>query len=70
MKISAAVIALCVASANAFAPVAFHNNNNKQTATMLKAGNMDPVDLTMKGIDDNLGISDLLGQGYFMYLFR
>ncbi|KAL7495447.1 hypothetical protein ACHAWT_003918 [Skeletonema menzelii] len=52
MKISAAILALAVSSANAFAPTA----SVSRTATNLYgAGNMDPVDRTMNGIDDNLG---------------
>jgi len=52
MKISAAILALAVTSANAFAPAA----SVGRTATNLYgAGNMDPVDRTMNGIDDNLG---------------
>mmetsp|Transcript_3749 Transcript_3749/g.6476 ORF Transcript_3749/g.6476 Transcript_3749/m.6476 type:complete len:404 (-) Transcript_3749:102-1313(-) len=52
MKISAAILALAVSSANAFAPSA----SVGRTATNLYGGgNMEPVDRTMNGIDDNLG---------------
>lgn len=50
MKISAAIIALTVASASAFAPAA---PALTKTALFGK-GNTDPVDPTMAGIDDNL----------------
>lgn len=52
MKISAPIVALTVASATAFAP-AFPSIVSK--TTLLGAGNTDPVDPTMNGIDDNLG---------------
>mmetsp|Transcript_23270 Transcript_23270/g.35676 ORF Transcript_23270/g.35676 Transcript_23270/m.35676 type:complete len:404 (-) Transcript_23270:113-1324(-) len=52
MKISAAILALAVSSADAFAPSA----SVGRTATNLYGGgNMEPVDRTMNGIDDNLG---------------
>eukprot|EP00585_Thalassiosira_rotula_P008172 CAMPEP_0196142046 /NCGR_PEP_ID=MMETSP0910-20130528/10855_1 /TAXON_ID=49265 /ORGANISM="Thalassiosira rotula, Strain GSO102" /LENGTH=402 /DNA_ID=CAMNT_0041403297 /DNA_START=20 /DNA_END=1228 /DNA_ORIENTATION=- len=53
MKISAAIIALTVASATAFAPSA----PTTRTTALFGAGNTDPVDPTMNGIDDNLAYS-------------
>jgi len=51
MKISAAIIALTVASATAFAPSA----PSFTKTTLFAKGNTDPVDPTLNGIDDNLG---------------
>eukprot|EP00804_Cyclotella_cryptica_P002150 CCRYP_006561-RA/>CCRYP_006561-RA protein AED:0.04 eAED:0.04 QI:879/1/1/1/0.66/0.5/4/1611/404 len=53
MKISAAVLALTAAYANAFAPVP--SQVTRSSVLSLAAGNTNPVDRTMKGIDDNLG---------------
>ncbi|KAL7536354.1 hypothetical protein ACHAXR_007110 [Thalassiosira sp. AJA248-18] len=53
MKISAAILALTVASATAFAPSA--PSVVSKTTLFGGAGNMDPVDPTMNGIDANLG---------------
>ena len=52
MKISAVILALTMASANALAPVQYVT---RSTSLAMGAGNTDPVDPTMKGIDDNLG---------------
>ncbi|KAL7448784.1 hypothetical protein ACHAWC_000919, partial [Mediolabrus comicus] len=52
MKISAAILALAVSSANAFAPSA---SVSRTVTSLYGAGNTDPVDRTMNGIDDNLG---------------
>ena len=52
MKISAAILALTMASASAFAPVQYVT---RSTSRAMGAGNTDPVDPTMNGIDDNLG---------------
>lgn len=53
MKISAAIIALSVASAAAFAP---STTVARTTSSILRAGgNTDPVDPTMSGIDSDLG---------------
>jgi len=54
MKISAAIIALSAASAAAFAPAAPSVGGTRPTA-LLGAGNTDPVDPTMTGVDDGLG---------------
>ena len=53
MKVSAAILALTVASASAFAPSSPRSYVTK--TALYGGGNMDPVDPTMKGIDDNLG---------------
>ena len=53
MKVSAAILALTVASASAFAPSSPSYVTTK--TALYGGGNMDPVDPTMKGIDDNLG---------------
>lgn len=50
--ISAAILALAVSSANAFAPSA---SVSRTVTSLYGAGNTDPVDRTMNGIDDNLG---------------
>mmetsp|Transcript_1298 Transcript_1298/g.1988 ORF Transcript_1298/g.1988 Transcript_1298/m.1988 type:complete len:404 (-) Transcript_1298:110-1321(-) len=52
MKISAAILALAVSSANAFAPSA---SVGRTVTNLYGGGNMEPVDRTMNGIDDNLG---------------
>ncbi len=52
MKIAAAILASTIACANAFAPV---RNAPRFTNLAMGAGNTDPVDPTMNGIDDNLG---------------
>lgn len=51
MKISAAILALTVASASAFTSV----TPGRTRTHLFGGGNTDPVDPTMNGIDDNLG---------------
>lgn len=53
MKITAAVLALSAAYSNAFASVP--SQVTRSGVLSMAAGNTDPVDRTMKGIDDNLG---------------
>ncbi|KAL7490143.1 hypothetical protein ACHAW6_015879 [Cyclotella cf. meneghiniana] len=53
MKISAAVLALSAAYSNAFASIP--SQVTRSSVLSMAAGNTDPVDRTMKGIDDNLG---------------
>lgn len=52
MKISAPIFALTIASATAFAPA---SPSIVTKTALLGAGNTDPVDPTMNGIDDALG---------------
>ena len=52
MKISAAVLALSAAYSNAFASIP--SSATRSGVLSMAAGNTDPVDRTMKGIDDNL----------------
>mmetsp|Transcript_13508 Transcript_13508/g.28539 ORF Transcript_13508/g.28539 Transcript_13508/m.28539 type:complete len:404 (+) Transcript_13508:93-1304(+) len=52
MKISAAILASTIACVNAFAPV---QHASRVTNLAMGAGNTEPVDPTMNGIDDNLG---------------
>jgi hypothetical protein len=49
MKIT--LLAITLACSNAFAPVSV----SRTTSLSMGAGNMEPVDRTMNGIDDNLG---------------
>jgi porphobilinogen synthase len=54
MRISATILALALSSADAFAPSASVSRTGT-TNLYGGAGNTDPVDRTMNGIDDNIG---------------